>query len=266
VKVAKKASPNESKHTVKAPTTFKGKTSKGRDSIGLPKHALSEPDVAQFKSKLKITVALKKDGSAAKDTPKTKRNKQMSKAGSNSSPFQGVVGKRSHSEVANASRSPRRSKRLKEVNRAEHMAAQAADPSNVDEPKPKPSQVTPKDNTTPIVTLKRDDASASSSSATRSSTSEGTEDKTASERVSVSNGFDTLLGTSVTVPSHDQFEDELVGLDESDDIRPEKKSLTYFLPFCGFRNRANRAKGSKTMSKKKSRTIPCCDFEDFDFS
>ena len=266
VKVAKKASPTDSKHTVKAPTTFKGKAPKGRDSSGLPKHALSEPDVAQFKSKLKITVALKKDGPAAKDTLMTKRNKQMSKAGSNSSPFQGVVGKRIHSEVANASRSPRRSKRLKEVNRAEHMAAQAADPSNVDEPKPKPSQVTPKDNTTPIVTLKRDDTSASSSSATRSSMSEGTEDKTATERVSVSNGFDTLLGTSVTVPNHDQFEDELVGLDESDDIRPEKKSLTYFLPFCGFRNRANRAKGSKTMSKKKSMTIPCCDFKDFDFS
>ena len=280
--VDKKASPNESKHIVEAPTTFKGKTPEGRDSTGLPKqsilcqrsppcrnspstglpkHALSEPAVAQFESKAKITVALDKRGSAAKDTPKTKRNKQMPKAGSNSSPSQSVVGKRGHSEVAKASRSPRRSKRLKEVNRVEHMAAQVADPSDADEPKPKPSQVTPKDNTTPIVTLKRDDDGASSSSAIRSSTLEATEGNTATERI-----FDTLLGTSVTVPNHAQFEDELVGLDESDDIRPEKKSLTYFIPFCGFRNRANRTKGSKTMSKKKRRTIPSCGYDDFDFS
>jgi hypothetical protein len=274
VKVVKKASPNESKYTVEASTTFAGKTSKGRDNSGLPGQAPSEPDVVQLKSKMKITVALKKDSAVAKDTPETTRSKQMTKVGSHSSPSQGVVEKRVHSEVVNASKSPRRSKRLKEANHVEHMAAQAADPSNADEPKPKPSQVTPRDNATPIVTRKRDDAGASSSSAICSSTSGRADDKKTAteERVSESNGFDTLLGTSVTVPNYDQFEDELVGLDESDDVPPERTSLTYFLPFCGFRNRANMATGSmtmskkKTMAKKKRRTFPSCDFVDFDFS
>ena len=121
-------------------------------------------------------------------------------------------------EVLNASKSPRRSKRLKEVNRVEQIAAQFGD--NATLTAPKPSQVTPKDSNTPLVARLRDNDSDSTTMIR--SPSSGTMEE---ERASVSNDFDTLLGTSVTVPTGDQpNDDDVFGLDESDSAKPDKRS------------------------------------------
>jgi hypothetical protein len=197
--------------------------------------------------------------------------------GNASLPSVDVARKRSHSEVINSSKSPRRTKRLKESSRAEQFAvAQAGgDPSkNSTSISPKPSQVTPKDNNTPYnatARAKEDDASVSTSliCSPSSGVMGGGEEK----RGSVSHDFDTLLGTSVTVPIRDHLDnndvfDLEIDSDSAAADKPDKRSFTLFLPFCGFGNRNNgsRHKSSKTMSKKKKQRKREHEIDCFDFS
>ncbi len=262
VKVVKEAaSSSQSKRLVEVPTMFVEKKTEIRVGDGRSERPESEPDVAKFVSKVDKSVTQKNDGSATNAMSKTTQNKSMPTASSFFSPFQDVVGKRGHSDLTNASKSPRRSKRLKEINRVEHMAVPVAPIAN--EYKSAPSQVTPKDEATSITARDRDDAKDSSSSVVCSSTP-GRAGEKGKCYLSVSTGVSTLLGTSVTVPNHGEFEDELIGFEDSDDgFRPEKGSLASFLPFGGFRI---RTKGCRTMSKKKKRSILRYDFDDFNFS
>lgn len=195
----------------------------------------------------------------------TKKSNRSPKVDNASLPSVVVAHKRSHSEVINSSKSPRRTKRLKEINRAEQFAVAQAGGLPSENATPKPSQVTPKANNTPIA--KEEDASVSTSLiCSPSSGVAGGEER----RASISDDFDTILGTSVTVPNRDKPDhDDIFDLEIDSDsvaVRPDKRSFTLFLPFCGFgnRNTSSRHKSSKTMSKKKKKKrkydIDCFDF------
>eukprot|EP00571_Detonula_confervacea_P013191 CAMPEP_0172297870 /NCGR_PEP_ID=MMETSP1058-20130122/738_1 /TAXON_ID=83371 /ORGANISM="Detonula confervacea, Strain CCMP 353" /LENGTH=1485 /DNA_ID=CAMNT_0013007073 /DNA_START=73 /DNA_END=4530 /DNA_ORIENTATION=- len=251
-KIAKKASLNEPKHKVKILKRSAPNESLRKNISGPPKHARVKVDdaPAEMPSKPKANIRVAPRKASAKDstvvvkTPKTKRSNQMQKRGSGTGPSKKAVRKRSPAAMMNASKSPRRSKRLKEGNRVEQMAVQAADT------KPKPTKVTPTEDATPNATFFRDDASDIHSTVICNSTLGSVVGKTdpPEETGSILEGYDSLLGTSVTVPTDDKREDELIGFDDNEDAQPDKRSLTSLLPFGGFRNR----KG-KTMSKKKSR-------------
>lgn len=226
VSAVKKASLNEPKHRVKAP--------KQHVPSGPPKHArVKEERVIVAKSTKpneSITCASRKtsveDSTAVGKMPKTKQS---------SGPPKKRVRKRDQS---NTVKSPRRSKRLKEGSRVEQMAIQV-------DMKLKPNKVTPKEDRIKGDDA-RDDAHLSVICNSASETQTGI----------VSNGFDSLLGTSVTVPTDDKREDELIGFDESEDAQPDRRSLAKLLPFCGFRSR----KG-KTMSKKKGKKVSSFSFD-----
>ena len=223
------------------------------------------------KSKGHITPPLRKRKSDVQDAPLTKKNNRSPKVDNATLPSGDVARKRSHSEVMNSSKSPRRAKRLKEINRLEQFSG-GDSLENATSISPKPSQVTPNENNTPIARMKDDDASVSTSLiCSPSSGVVGEEERRASE----SNDFDTLLGTSVTVPNRgdhtdndDVFDLEIDSDSAAAAAKPDKRSFTLFLPFSGFGNRNNssRHKSSKTMSKKKKKKnkrkheIDCFDF------
>lgn len=231
------------------------------------------------KSKGHITPSLIKRKSDVQDAPLAKTKSRSPKVDNASLPSGDVARKRSHSEVMNSSKSPRRAKRLKEINRVEQFfaAAQAGGDSseNATSISPKPSQVTPTENNTPMnmnAPMKDDDVSVSTSLiCSPSSGVVGEEER----RVSESNDFDTLLGTSVTVPNRGDHpdDDDVFDLEIDSDsaaaaAKPDKRSFTLFLPFCGFGNRNNssRHKSSKTMSKKKKKNKRKHEIDCFDFS
>lgn len=166
--------------------------------------------------------------------------------------------KRDQSVMTETASSPRRSKRLREVNCVEQMAKKGTNH--------KPSKVTPKNDLSPIVKYDWLDDEL-----WKSDTVEGTHD--------VSKGYDSLLGTSVTVPTHDSTccDDHLAVLDDDDNmelLQPEEKrlTLTSLLPFVsGLRQRNSTTttkKSSKTFSKKRSvkRSPALFDFNEFNFS
>ena len=166
--------------------------------------------------------------------------------------------------MTNAAKSPRRSKRVKEANRVEQMVVANADDTT------KPSKVTPKEAKTPIVTsfTKGDDASDAHSSVSCNLPDNAMEEK-ADVVEKTSNSDDSLLGTSVTVPRTENSGNELIGFDECEDALPDKRSLTSLLPFGfgyrrGSKGKRSKAKGSKTMSKKKS-SKTAFDFDDWEF-
>jgi hypothetical protein len=228
------------------------------------------------KSKGNITPPLIKSKSYNQDASLTKKSNRSPEVGNASLPSVDVSRKRSHLEVINSSKSPRRTKRLKERSRAEQFAVAqtGGDPSeNSMSISPKPSQVTPKENNTPnnaTARAKEEDASVSTSLIC--SPSSGVMGGGEERRGSVSHDFDTLLGTSVTVPIRDHLDDnDVFDLEIDSDsaaaaAKPDKRSFTLFLPFCGFgnRNSSSRHKNSKTMSKKKQKKreheIDCFDF------
>lgn len=192
----------------------------------------------------------------------TKHNAQMQKNLGGNGRSKKRQRKRSMSAMMNVAKSPRRSKRLKEVNRAEQMAAvqiATAALAVVKEARRKPSKVTPNEDITPVVASARGDArdSASHSSIICHSISGAVAWKTGVDKTTAnaSSGYDALLGTSVTVPASDEREDELLGFDESDDAQPDRRSLSSLLPFGGFRKR----KG-KSMSRKKGKRKSTFDF------
>ena len=282
--VDRKASPNDQTQSNKHMSSSTSSSSSSSSEVAKVKvvvQTLTRPEKKSRKSEIHakskghITPPLRKRKSDVQDAPLTKKNNRSPKVDNSSLPSGDVARKRSHSEVMNSSKSPRRAKRLKEVNRVEQFFAEAGGDSSENDTSisPKPSQVTPKENNTPVnIAFKDDDVSVSTSLiCSPSSGVVGEEERRASE----SNDFDTLLGTSVTVPNRGDHpdDDDVFDLEIDSDsaaaaAKPDKRSFTLFLPFCSFGNRNNssRHKSSKTMSKKKKKNKRKHEIDCFDFS
>jgi len=216
----------------------------------------NEPPLgASSKPKRNVSVAQRKVGakesSFVDNTLKIKQNNHIPET----APPKRASKKRGTSAVKNIAKSPRRSKRQKENNRLDQIAAQAAH----DFMKDMPMKVTPKEDKTPKVQSYGYDArDVSSPNCNSSASSNVVRNEIAEKRAGVSaEGYDYLLGTSVAVPADDQRRDELIGFDESEVAKPDRRSLTSYLPFGGFRGRSK----SKTFSRKKSRKVSTFDFD-----
>ncbi|KAL3769879.1 hypothetical protein ACHAWU_007085 [Discostella pseudostelligera] len=254
VKVVANASPNESKpsETMKSATSSNSNASKRKAYGRSPNQAL-----VNITSK---TVNSSHNRVVIDKTPKAKRIHQTRKGSEAKPTSKKASRKRDQSDMTGTSASPRRSKRQKEANRIKPIMAAPTVGVNR-----KPSRVTPKEDRTPVVKSNYDWLDADS-----------TEVDAVSYR-STANGYDSLLGTSVAVPTattHDCEEDSLLGLDDNmmELSQPEKRStLTSLLPFVGgfsYRGSTAANKPTKTFSKKrpKSKISASYDFEDFNFS
>jgi len=261
-KAAKQTSTNEPKHKMNVHKKSSSKESKRRNTRNPPKSNRMKQDKHSCGNtpKERVNNAPRKGGVKDKRAPrkkaiKTKRNTQPKK----------VHRKRGQTTMMNVVKSPRRSKRLKEVHRVEHMAAvqiATATFAGVIEAKAKLRKVTPKDDVTPPAEDEGIDKIAHSSVICHSTSGAAVEKAGMGEETGgVSNGYDSLLGTSVSVPADDKREDELIGFDEGDDVQPDKRSLTSLLPFGRLRGRKSKTMSkTKKMSKKKKSSF------DFDFS
>jgi len=232
-KVAKKA--NEIKHKVKS-------LKKSPPMESSKSRAVSEPPKnIHIKQKESIAVApSKKVVQEVEKVPRTKpSNSNQRKA----------VRKRNQSAITNVAKSPRRSKRVKESSREKVIVVKSKPPSKVITPKETPA-VAP-------TSMYEDDASDAHSSVKFNSDNveEKTEEKTDSD--------DSLVGTSVAIPSNDDRTDELIGLEDSEE-ETNQRVFSFALPFGLSRRKKTKKKtrgNKKTMSKKKSKDI----LSQFDF-
>jgi hypothetical protein len=252
VKVVANASSNEPKPTMKSSITSTSKESKRKAYGHSPNQALVNITSRTINSSHNRVVNDK--------TPNTKRIHQTHKGSEAKPSTMKASRKRDQLDMTDTSTSPRRSKRQKEANRIKPITA--APTAGVNR---KPSRVTPKKDRTPVVKCNYDWLDANSTEAN------------AVDHRSTSDRYDSLLGTSVTVPTataHHSEGDSLLGLDDNmmELSQPEKRStLTSLLPFVGgfsYRGSAVINKPTKTFSKKrtKSKISAAYDFDEFNFS
>lgn len=244
----------KAKATAKSVSSDAAKKSIKRLNTNPAKPTRVKEDDAAIKGKPRPadrTLCVAKQNIVRDKRPTNKRSDHISKrCNSRAALSKKAARKRIQSANFAAAKSPRRSKRLKEGNRVEQMTVMAdASVVNAEVTMAKPNKVTPKETGNGI-----DNASHAHSSVICQSTSGlvANEEKSGDQTVSsVLNGYDSLLGTSVNVPSDEKRDDDLIGLEETEDVA-DKRSLSSLLPFGGFKSRSfGGHTKSKTMSKKK---------------
>ena len=243
---SKKDSPNESRPTVDDP-----KEIAPRDSVRQKAKAKHCTPSAEKPSQPTASTDRAKNKTSTGKTRGPKRSAKAPKRARGAVPPKKIPRKRTHAIAVNSVKSPRRSKRLKEGNRVEYMAAQAYGVCHLPEAGASPNKATHEDECTLSSAAAVEDASdAAQSSAMRRSPSDNT-GKAIEPEDAGEEGFDALLGTSVAVPAETRREDGFVGLYEREGSPSGMQSLSSLLPFGGFRRRKGRT-ASKKRSKKSS--------------
>ena len=261
VRVVMNASPNESIPTVKRTIGSTPKDSKRKTYGRSPNQTLVNITSKTVNSKDD------RDVTAIDKTSHTKKVHAKHQRSGVEPTRKKVSRKRDQSEMTeDKSISPRRSKRQREAHRVRPVASGTAVVCG----NRKPCKVTPKEDQsiTPIVKCNYDwllDADSTKSNSV--------------DHASTSNRYDSLLGTSVTVPtatattqnSPNNDDDNLFGLDDGNmefSQRSEKRStLTSLLPFVnGFGHRSSTKKTFSKKKRAKHKISAPFDFEDFNFS